>query len=60
METHMKTQISVIISTLKSMEANLTLTAMKNDGRIDAEEAKAIKKVQAATKKYITALEKIK
>lgn len=60
MNSHMQAQISVIISTVKSLEANLILTAMKNDGAIDKDEAKIIEKVKAATKKYIKELEKIK
>lgn len=60
MNIHMTAQISVIVSTVKSMEANLVLTAMKNDGAIDKDEAKIIEKVKTATKKYIKELEKIK
>lgn len=60
MNNHMQAQITTIITTVKSMQATCTITAMKNDGKIDADEAKIIKKVNAATEKYIKELQKIK
>lgn len=56
---HMTSQISVMIATIKSMEQNLILTAMKHDGSIDKEEKKIIDKVHKLNTKYARELSKL-
>lgn len=60
MTNRMQIQITSITNTVKSLQMNLSLTAMDSDGRIDREEEKVLKKVNAATEKYIKELQKIK
>lgn len=60
MNSYLQAQITTIITTVKSMQATCQLTALKDDGKIDHEEAKVLKKISTATEKYIRELQKIK
>jgi len=59
MNDYMKSQILNMLTFTKSFEQACELSAIKNDGKIDAAEAKSLKKIKAATAKFRKALEDI-
>lgn len=60
MNYYIEAQIKNMLSMTKSFEQACTLAATKNDGKIDAAEAKTLKKIKAATTKFQKELESIK
>lgn len=57
MNDYIQMQIRNMISMTKNFEQACELAATKNDGKIDAAEAKALKKIKAATAKFIKEIE---
>lgn len=53
-------QIAYMKAMLTTFEQSCRMAAMKNDGRIDKEEEKMLKKIKAATQKYSAELDKIR
>lgn len=53
-------QIQNIIMTLQAFNQSCKMAAYQNDEHIDLKEQKALKKIDAATAKYIKELEKIR
>lgn len=60
MNYYIEIQIRNMLSMTKTFEQACELAATKNDGKIDAAEAKALKKIKAATAKFQKELEAIK
>ena len=60
MNDYIEMQIKNMLSMSKTFEQACELAAMKNDGRIDAAEAKTLKKIKAATARFKKELESIK
>ena len=60
MNYHIDGQIQNIIVTLQAFNQNCKMAALQDDGKIDRDEQKALKKIDAATTKFIKELEKIK
>lgn len=60
MNYYIETQIKNMLSMTKTFEQACELAATKNDGKIDAAEAKALKKIKTATAKFRKELESIK
>lgn len=60
MNYYIEAQITNIVSMARTFEASCKMAALKNDGTIDKEEEKALKKISAATQKFIKDLESIK
>lgn len=56
---HIYMQILNMKAFLTTFEQGCKTAALKDDGRIDKEEEKALKKISAATKKYRAELDKI-
>lgn len=52
-------QVMNLKAFLATFEQGCMTAAMKDDGRIDKEEEKVLKKISAATKKYRAELDKI-
>jgi len=44
---------------VKTFELSCKMAALKNDGKVDKNEEKQLKKISAASKKFIQELEKI-
>ena len=59
MNHHMKMQITNIISSCEAFLKSLELSAMEDDGQIDKDEQKIIRKAKKETEKYIEKLRKI-
>ena len=57
---YMRAQITNLSSILTTFEQACKMAALKQDGYIDKDEEKALKKIKAATDKYRAELEKIK
>ena len=60
MNEYIRAQITNILIMTKTFEQSCKMAAMKDDGRIDADEAKIIKKISKATERYQQELEKIR
>ena len=60
MNTYMKAQIDNMISTLKIFQSSCELSATKDDGQIDKDEAKALKTINKATERFIKEIESLK
>lgn len=60
MNTYIAAQIANMQTMVKTFEQSCVLAATKNDGQIDREELKTLKKIEAASKRFITDLEKLK
>lgn len=59
MNEYIKAQITNITAMVKTFELSCKIAATKNDGKIDREEVKQLKKIKAASKRFIHELEKI-
>ena len=60
MNNYMKAQINQITTTAKLFKDACRIAAIKDDGRIDKKEAKELKKLEAATDKFIKEINSIK
>ncbi len=60
MNTYIESQIINMKAIVKTFEASCKMAAMKNDGTIDRHEEKQLKKISAASEKFIKELESIK
>lgn len=60
MNEYIRAQITNILIMTKTFEQSCKMAAMKDDGRIDTDEAKIIKKISKATERYQQELEKIR
>lgn len=59
MNEYIRAQIVNMTAIVKTFEASCKMAAIKNDGRIDQEEGKQLKKINAACKKFMQELDKI-
>ena len=60
MNTYIEAQIMNMKAMVKAFEAGCKMAALKNDGTIDRDEEKQLKKISAASAKFIKELESIK
>ena len=60
MNTYMKAQIDNMISTLKIFQNSCELSARKDNGQIDKDEAKALKTINKAAERFIKEIESLK
>lgn len=60
MNSYIDAQILNMINMVKTFEQSCKMAAMKNDGQIDKAEEKQLKKINAATQRFIKDLEKLK
>lgn len=60
MNSYIDAQIMNMKIMAKTFEQSCRMAAMKNDGQIDKAEEKTLKKISAATQKFIKELESIK
>lgn len=60
MNTYIDAQILNMTMMVKTFESSCRMAAMKNDGRIDRDEERILKKISAASQKFIKELENIK
>ena len=60
MNTHIDAQIVNMLAIVKTFEQSCNLAAMQNDGRVDKSEEKMLKKLNAATQRFMRDLEKIR
>lgn len=59
MNDYIKAQIINMKTMVKTFEQSCKMAALRNDGKIDKAEEKQLKKISAATKKFIEKLERI-
>lgn len=59
MNDYLKAQITNMTTMVKTFELSCKMAALKNDGKVDKTEEKQLKKISAASKKFIQELEKI-
>lgn len=60
MNDYMEAQIKNMIVIVRTFENSCTMAALKNDGRIDSTEERQLKKINAASEKFISKLQSIK
>lgn len=60
MNQYIEAQIMNMVNMAKTFEASCKMAALKNDGTIDRDEERQLKKISAATKHFIQELEKIR
>lgn len=60
MNHYIEAQITNMTIMAKTFEQSCRMAALKDDGKIDKAEEKAIKKISAATQKFIKELESLK
>lgn len=60
MNSYIESQINNMIAVTKTFEQACHLAAFKNDGIVDKAEEKALKKISAASQRFIKELEKTK
>ena len=60
MNTYIEAQIINMKAMVKTFEASCKMAALKNDGTIDKMEEKQLKKISAASQKFIKELESIR
>lgn len=60
MNEYIRSQILNMTAMLTTFEQSCKMAATKNDGQIDKDEAKQLKKISAACQKFKTELNKIK
>lgn len=60
MNEYITAQITNMQTMIKTFEESCRFAATKNDGKIDKSEAKTLKKIEAASKRFISDLEKLK
>lgn len=59
MNEYIRAQIVNMTVIVKTFETSCKMAAIKNDGRIDQEEEKQLKKINAACKKFLQELDKV-
>ncbi len=59
MNDYMRTYRDQAVNYLKAFKTSMTMGAMRNDGVIDEQEKKILKKLEKATDKYILELKKL-
>lgn len=59
MNYHIDAQIINMKTVARTFEQSCRMAATKNDGKIDASEEKVLKKISAATQRFIKELDKI-
>lgn len=59
MNEYIKAQILNMTTIVKTFEASCKMAATKNDGKIDRNEEKQLKKIHSACEKFISELNKI-
>lgn len=59
MNDYLKAQITNMKTMAETFKHSCYMTALKNDGTVDRDEEKYIKKINAVTDRYIQDLEKI-
>ena len=59
MNHYLKSQIENMTTMAKAFENACHFAVMQNDGQIDKDEAKALKKIDAATQKFIKELDSV-
>lgn len=59
MNHYLKSQIENMTAMAKAFNDGCHLAVLQNDGQIDKDEAKAIKKIDAATQKFIKELNSV-
>lgn len=60
MNYYIDAQIMNMIAMVKTFEQSCKMAAMKNDGTIDRNEEKQLKKINAAAQKFVKELESLK
>lgn len=60
MNDYITAQITNMQTMVKTFEHSCKMAATKNDGKIDKDEAKTLKKIEAVSKRFISDLEKLK
>lgn len=60
LDTYIEVQIVNMKAMVKTFEAGCKMAALKNDGTIDRNKEKQLKKINAASAKFIKELESIK
>ena len=60
MNTYIEAQILNVVNVVKTFEQSCKMTALKTDGTIDRDEEKTLKKISAATQRFIKDIEKLK
>lgn len=60
MNDYLKAQITNMVTMTKTFEQSCKMAAMKNDGTIDKDEERIIKKISTACKSFTKELEKIR
>lgn len=60
MNTYIEAQIMNMKAMVKTFESSCKMAALKNDGSIDRNEERQLKKISAASAKFIKELESIK
>lgn len=59
MNYHIKTQVTNMITMVKTFQSGCEMAATKDDGKIDKEEEKILKQITKATERFIKELSKI-
>lgn len=59
MNFHLDAQIINMKTIVRTFEESCRMAATKDDGRIDPEEEKVLKKISAATQKFLKELDKL-
>ena len=60
MNDYLEAQIKNMIAIVRTFENSCTMAALKNDGQIDKTEERQLKKINAASEKFISRLQNIK
>ena len=60
MNTYIRAQIDNITAIMKTFTQSCTLAAQKDDGQINSDEAKTLRRITTAAEKFIREMEKIK
>lgn len=59
MNHYLKSQIENMTAMTKAFESACRLAVLQNDGRIDKDEAKALKKIESAAERFIKELNSV-
>ena len=60
MNDYLEAQIKNMIAIVRTFENSCMMAALKNDGQIDSTEERQLKKINAASEKFISRLQSIK
>lgn len=60
MNEYIRAQITNLLVMTKTFEQSCKMAAMKEDGKVDEDESKVLKKISKVTKRYQKELEKIR